>query len=97
MKILIAPLNWGLGHAARCIPLIHSYLSKGDEVVLGGDGDSLLLLRRTFPDLRVVDLPSLELRYDEDPQQRGFYWRAIPLLIRFTLADRYYLRQVLAR
>ena len=97
MKILIAPLNWGLGHAARCVPLIHSYLSKGDEVVLGGDGDSLLLLRRTFPDLRVVDLPSLELRYDEDPQQRSFYWRAIPLLIRFTLADRYYLRQVLAR
>lgn len=97
MKILIAPLNWGLGHAARCIPLIHSYLSKGDEVVLGGDGDSLLLLRRTFPDLRVVDLPALELRYDEDPQQRSFYWRAIPLLIRFTLADRYYLRQVLAR
>ena len=97
MKILIAPLNWGLGHAARCIPLIHSYLSKGDEVVLGGDGDSLLLLRRTFPDLRVVDLPSLELRYDDDPQQRSFYWRAIPLLIRFTLADRYYLRQVLAR
>ena len=97
MKILIAPLNWGLGHAARCIPLIHSYLSKGDEVVLGGDGDSLLLLRRTFPDLRVVDLPSLELRYDDDPQQRSFYWRAIPLLIRFTLADWYYLRQVLAR
>ena len=97
MKILIAPLNWGLGHAARCIPLIHSYLSKGNEVVLGGDGDSLLLLRRTFPDLRVVDLPSLELRYDDDPQQRSFYWRAIPLLIRFTLADRYYLRQVLAR
>jgi len=97
MKILIAPLNWGLGHAARCVPLIRSYLSKGDEVVLGGDGDSLLLLRRTFPDLRVVDLPSLELRYDDDPQQRSFYWRAIPLLIRFTLADRYYLRQVLAR
>ena len=97
MKILIAPLNWGLGHAARCIPLIRSYLSKGDEVVLGGDGDSLLLLRCTFPDLRVVDLPSLELRYDEDPQQRSFYWRAIPLLIRFTMADRYYLRQVLAR
>ena len=96
MKILIAPLNWGLGHAARCVPLIRNYLSKGNEVVLGGDGDSLLLLRRTFPDLRVVDLPSLELRYD-DPQQRSFYWRAIPLLIRFTLADRYYLRQVLAR
>jgi UDP:flavonoid glycosyltransferase YjiC (YdhE family) len=97
MKILIAPLNWGLGHASRCIPLIRDYLERGDEVVLAGDGDSLLLLQRTFPTLRVLHLPSLELRYDEHPQQRLFYWRAIPALLRFSLADRYYLRQLLAR
>ena len=41
MKILIAPLNWGLGHATRCIPIIQYYLAQGDEVILGGDGDSL--------------------------------------------------------
>lgn len=97
MKILIAPLNWGLGHATRCIPLINKYLSEGHDVVLGGDGDSLLLLRRIFPNLRVVDFPSLELRYDENPNQYVFYWRAIPLLLRFTIADHYYLRQLLAR
>ena len=73
MKILIAPLNWGLGHATRCIPLIRQYLAAGDEVVLGGDGDSILLLRRVFPHLRVVDLPSLELRYRKNNTQRGFY------------------------
>lgn len=97
MKILVAPLNWGLGHATRCVPIIRYYLSQGDEVVLGGNGDSILLLQRTFPNLRVVDLPPLELHYDEDTKQRRFYWRAIPLLIRFTIADHYYLRQLLAR
>ena len=97
MKILIAPLNWGLGHATRCIPLINKYLSDGHTVVIGGDGDSLLLLRRTFPSLCVVELPSLELRYDENPKQYIFYWRAIPLLLRFAIADHYYLRQLLAR
>lgn len=96
MKILIAPLNWGLGHATRSIPLIRHYLAAGDEVVLGGDGDSITLLRRTFPHLRVVDLPSLELRYTHNSVQRGFYLRAIPALIRFTIADHYYLRQLLA-
>ncbi len=96
MKILIAPLNWGLGHATRCVPLIRQYLAAGDEVVLGGDGESILLLRQTFPDLRVIDLPSLELRYTDNAQQRGFYLRAIPALIRFTIADHYYLRQQLA-
>ena len=96
MKILIAPLNWGLGHATRCIPLIRHYLDNGDEVVLGGDGDSLTLLRRHFPDLRVVNLPSLELSYSANSAQRGFYLRAIPALLRFTIADHYYLRKQLA-
>ena len=96
MKILIAPLNWGLGHATRCIPLVRQYLEQGDEVVLAGDGDSLLLLQRHFPQLRVIHLPSLELRYTSNDQQRGFYLRAIPALLRFTIADHYYLRQQLA-
>ena len=96
MKIFIAPLNWGLGHATRCIPLVRQYLERGDEVVLGGDGESLLLLQRHFPQLRVIQLPSLELRYAANDQQRGFYLRAKPALLRFTIADHYYLRQQLA-
>ena len=96
MKILIAPLNWGLGHATRSIPIIRNYLAKGDEVVLGGDGESILLLKQAFPDLRVIALPSLELRYTSDPKQRGFYFRAVWALIRFTIADYYYLRKALA-
>ena len=96
MKILIAPLNWGLGHATRCIPIIEHYLQQ-HEVVLAGDGDSLLLLRNRFPSLRTIDLPSLELRYSSNPHQWGFYFRAIFSLIRFTLADHYHLQQLLAR
>ena len=96
MKILIAPLNWGLGHATRCIPIIRQYLDLGNEVVLGGDGDSLLLLHRTFPKLRVINFPSLELCYDEGAKQRKFYWRSIPVLLRSAIADHYYLRQTLA-
>lgn len=97
MKILIAPLNWGLGHAARCVPLIRHYLEQGNEVVLAGDGDSLTLLKRSFPALRSIDLPPLVLRYTTNPQQRGFYLRAVWTLVRFTIADHYYLRQILAR
>jgi hypothetical protein len=44
----------------------------------------------------VIHLPSLELRYTNNDQQRGFYLRAIPALLRFTIADHYYLRQQLA-
>lgn len=96
MKVLIAPLNWGLGHATRCIPQIHRHIAAGDEVVLGGDGDSLLLLRRTFPHLRCVPLAPLCLHYDAGNRQSRFYLRAIPQLIRFSLRDRLALQRLLA-
>lgn len=96
MKILLAPLNWGLGHATRCIPLVRQFLEQGNEVVLAGDGDSLLLLQRHFPTLRTITFPSLELRYTENNQQRGFYLRALPQLLRYAMANSYYLHQQLA-
>ena len=28
MRVLIAPLNWGLGHATRCIPIVRRYIES---------------------------------------------------------------------
>jgi len=62
-KILVAPLNWGLGHAARCIPLIRSLLSCNFEPVLSGDGPPLELLRKEFPQLKYYKLPPYGIEY----------------------------------
>ena len=62
MKIFVAPLNWGLGHAGRSVPLVRGFLAEGHEVVLGGDGESLTLLKQHFPSLRVLPLAPLHLR-----------------------------------
>ena len=62
-KILIAALNWGLGHATRCIPLIRSLEQQGDEVVLASDGVAMYLLRAEFPHLTVLELPSYRIQY----------------------------------
>ena len=39
MRILLAPLNWGLGHATRCIPVIHQLLQDQNEVIIAADGN----------------------------------------------------------
>lgn len=82
MKILIAPLNWGLGHASRCIPLIRQHVAAGDEVVLGGDGESLMLLQKHFPELHYIALAPLRLRYSRGRSQVGAMLRALPMLLR---------------
>lgn len=62
-KIIVAPLNWGLGHAARCIPIIKSLAQEGFLPVLAGDGGSLAFLQKEFPDLETIDLPSYKITY----------------------------------
>jgi len=62
-KIIVAPLNWGLGHATRSIPIIRQLLSDGKEVVIASDGEALELLQEEFPELITEKLPSYEVTY----------------------------------
>lgn len=59
----MAPLNWGLGHAARCIPIIDALQKHGFEPVLAGDGMSLNLLKQEYPSLPFYELPSTSVEY----------------------------------
>jgi uncharacterized protein (TIGR00661 family) len=62
-RILVAPLNWGLGHAARCVPIIRTLEKLGAEVILASDGVALHLLQAEFPHLQAITLPSYRIRY----------------------------------
>lgn len=62
-KILVAPLDWGLGHASRCVPVVRFFIDNGFEVVLGGGGDSLRYLCARFPELPFVELPTARMKY----------------------------------
>jgi UDP:flavonoid glycosyltransferase YjiC (YdhE family) len=57
LTILVSPLDWGLGHASRMIPLIGRFIHDGHHVILAGSGRSAELLRNTFPALRFVSIP----------------------------------------
>ncbi len=62
-RILVAPLNWGLGHATRCIPIVRDLIHNGKDVIIASDGEALVLLQKEFPDLTSVLLPSYDISY----------------------------------
>ena len=64
-RILIAPLNWGIGHATRCIPLINALISHNYEVVIAADKRPLHLLITEFPDLEIVRFPGYNIKYSK--------------------------------
>ena len=74
-RILVAPLNWGLGHVARCVPLIQALERLGAEVLLASDGGALRLLKAEFPQLPACELPSYRIRYESPNMVRNIAWQ----------------------
>ncbi|MDR5589300.1 glycosyltransferase [Christiangramia sp. SM2212] len=85
-RILVAALNWGLGHAARCIPIIRELQLNGFEPVIASDGQALELLKKEFPHLNHIELPSYNIQYSKN----GFYlkWKMIMDSPRIVMAIR---------
>lgn len=85
---MVAPLDWGLGHATRCIPLIRELLAKNCEVIIAGSGASLTLLRNEFPGLTFEELPDYRIRYSSSSSQSWKIATQLPLLLKMYWLDR---------
>ena len=66
MKILIAPLNWGLGHASRCVPVIRELQKRNADVSIAASGRALALLKKEFPQLTFIDFPDYNIHYSSN-------------------------------
>ncbi len=56
-RVLVSPLNWGLGHATRDIPVIRVLRDHGHEVTIAACGNALSVLRLEFPDAPFIEYP----------------------------------------
>lgn len=68
-NILICPLNWGLGHATRCVPIINSFINQGDKVIVAADRGPLAFLQKAFPDLEFIEFPGFNPIYSRSNTQ----------------------------
>ena len=68
-NILICPLNWGLGHATRCVPIIKALIYYGHKVIIAADKGPLAFLQKAFPDLEFIELPGFTPTYSKSNSQ----------------------------
>ncbi|MFM2339126.1 MAG: hypothetical protein RL115_2319 [Bacteroidota bacterium] len=95
LRILVAPLDWGLGHATRCIPIINALLHLQCQVLLAAEGKQAALLKKEFPQLTILPLTGYNVKYAKS--KRGFLvkilWQ-IPRLLYAILKEQRWLKQV---
>lgn len=80
-RVLVSPLDWGLGHAARCIPIIRQLLERQCTVFIAGNGRSLELLKVEFPSLKFFTLEAYDPVY---PVSGSMAWKMASQLPKFV-------------
>lgn len=87
LRILVAPLDWGLGHATRCIPIIKELLAQDCDVWLAGEGAQEELLKTEFPDLPMLELSGYNIKYAKT--KKGLFWKMVQQSPKLNMAIRF--------
>jgi uncharacterized protein (TIGR00661 family) len=65
LRILVAPLDWGLGHVTRCVPIIQHILSLGHQVIFAGNKGQQEYVRTIFFNLEFLFLEGYNVQYSK--------------------------------
>ena len=97
MKIIICPLDWGLGHATRIIPVINKCVQQGHEVWLGSSGTSERLLKKEFPNLNHIHLPNYRVKYSRFNSQVFAILLQIPFILFSMMRESFIINQLVKK
>ncbi|MCB0584739.1 MAG: glycosyl transferase family 28 [Phaeodactylibacter sp.] len=95
-RILFAPLDWGLGHATRCVPIIEEVQRQGGEPVLATAGRAYAYLKAEFPALELINLPPYDIYY----YGANMYWNVgvqAPKLLLAAWREHHQLQRIIRR
>ncbi|MCL2596701.1 MAG: hypothetical protein FWD66_03385 [Paludibacter sp.] len=101
MKVLVCPLNWGLGHATRCVPIIY-YFAQLNEVIIVSDGYALNFLKNEFPKEKFPQIsfeifPSYSINYSKGKSQVGAMILSLPKIIFGIIKEHFWLKKYVTK
>ncbi len=96
-RILVAPLDWGLGHATRLVPVVNELVTAGFVVVLAADNKPYSFLANEFPDLEIIKFPSYKIEYSSGETQVLAMLRSAPKIIFGIWREHRALKKIVAK
>ena len=96
IRILVSPLDWGIGHATRCVTVIRELQQAGAEVVVGTSGRALEFLKGYFTVLEMIAMPGSEISYPSGGNMAFKMALQAPRIMAGIRKDHLYLRKIIA-
>ena len=97
LNILISPLDWGLGHAARCTPIISRLIESGHKVTVAGSGRSLIMLQKEFLSLESFEMQGFSPSYPESGNMALHLFLRLPQFIGTMVREHRELKKLLSQ
>lgn len=97
-RVLVAPLDWGLGHATRCIPIINQLILLGCTIYIVADKKNFSLLKKEFPQTVILRYKGYEINYSQ--QKKFLFLKLIlqsPKVILRILQEKKWLKNIVKR
>lgn len=84
---MLAPLDWGLGHATRCIPLLHWLLANNNKVTIACNETQKAIFSAEFNCINFISLKGYEVQYAK--RKRLLAWALLLQLPQILMKIRY--------
>ncbi len=81
-NILVCPLDWGLGHATRMVPVIEMLSRKGANVIIAADNRPLDFLQQRFPKNTFIKLQGFRPKYPAHGSMSLAMFMSLPEMIK---------------
>jgi hypothetical protein len=93
--VCISPLDWGLGHATRCIPIALSFQELGYKVYIATDGYQEAILKEALPNAHFLKLKGYGIRYTKLKSLLFFslLWQVPKMIARIT-SEYFWLKKI---
>lgn len=96
-KILICPLEWGLGHAGRMIPLALKLQQMNNEILIGAGREHLALFREEVPGAVLIEFKGFKPAYSDYLPQYLILLFKLPVLIFHIITEHRRLRKIIRK
>ena len=95
--VLIAPLDWGMGHTTRCIPIIKALTNLSCSVLVACNSAQQEIISKEFPDILIVPLKGYNISYRKGKLGTLIkIIRQIPKILTSIKEERYFLEDFMA-
>jgi hypothetical protein len=93
-NILICPLEWGLGHAARMIPLARKLQEMNNNIFIGSGEEHLALFRSELQNIECIHFPGFKPGYSRYFPQYMILLLKTPLLLYHIILEHHRLKKI---